>query len=139
MFKPRLAKVPFFEHLKRKELDLVAAQTDELDVPEGKVLAREGDFGHEFFVVESGTAEVTQGGEVINQLGEGDFFGEMALLDEEKRTATVTATSPMTVIVMNRADFRAMDRSQPEIHRTVCDAIAQRRGSDAAREQPQAG
>jgi CRP/FNR family transcriptional regulator, cyclic AMP receptor protein len=139
MFKPRLAQVPFFEHLKRKELELVGAQTDELDVPEGKVLAREGDFGHEFFVVKSGTAEVSRGGEVLNQIGEGDFFGEMALLDEEKRTATVTATSPMTVIVMSRSAFRALDRSQPDIHRAVCDAIERHRGRDAAREQPPVG
>ena len=130
MYKPRLAQVPFFAHLKRKELDLIATQTDELDVPEGKVLAREGDFGHEFFIVEAGTAEVSRGGEVINRLGAGDFFGEMALLDEERRTATVTATSPMTVIVMTRANFRALDRSMPEIHRTITAAIAERRGRD---------
>jgi CRP/FNR family transcriptional regulator, cyclic AMP receptor protein len=122
--------VPFFEHLKRKELEQVGRQTDEVDVPEGKVLAREGDIGQEFFVVETGTAEVSRNGEVIAELGPGDFFGEMALLEEERRTATVTATSPMTLIVMTRADFRALDRSTPEIHRTVSSAIAQRRERD---------
>ena len=69
MFRPRLSKVPFFEHLKKKDLELIGRQTDEVDVPEGKVLAREGDFGQEFFVVESGTADVSRGGEVIARLG----------------------------------------------------------------------
>jgi CRP-like cAMP-binding protein len=137
MFRPRLSKVPFFEHLKKKDLELIGRQTDEVDVPEGKVLAREGDFGQEFFVVESGTADVSRGGEVIARLGPGDFFGEMALLEEERRTATVTATSPMTLIVMTRADFRALDRSMPDIHQKVHDAIAERR--DHGRQEPSIG
>jgi CRP-like cAMP-binding protein len=127
MYKARLKDVPFFGQLSKKELEKIAQQTDEVDVPAGKVLAREGDIGHEFFVIEEGTAEVTKGGERIGQLGPGDFFGEIALLEEDRRTATVTATSPMTLIVMTRASFRAIDRSMPAVHRTVHEAIAARR------------
>jgi CRP/FNR family transcriptional regulator, cyclic AMP receptor protein len=126
MIKERLKDVPFFSSLSKKELSAVAQQTDELDVPPGKALAQEGDFGHEFFVIESGTADVTRGGEHVAELGPGDFFGEMALLDADRRNATVTASSPMTVIVMTRASFRALDSHEPGIHEAVAREIAKR-------------
>jgi CRP-like cAMP-binding protein len=119
MQRDHLKQVPFFAGLPKKELDLLARQTDDLDVAPGKVLAREGDFGDEFFVIESGSAEVTRGGEQLRELGAGDFFGELALLDEDRRTATVTATSPMEVIVMTRSNFRALDREMPDVHASV--------------------
>jgi len=125
----RLKDVPFFHDMSKKDLAVLAQQTDELDVPAGKVLAREGDFGHEFFVIETGTADVERGGKRIGQLGAGDFFGEMALLEEDRRTATVTATSPMTVVVMTRSSFRTLDRSMPAVHATVTQAIADRHAS----------
>jgi len=127
MYHARLKDVPFFSSMSKKELAAVAQQTDEIDVPAGKVLAREGDFGQEFFIIDSGTADVSRGGERIGQLGAGDFFGEMALLDEERRTATVTATSPMSLIVMTRSSFRTLDRTMPKVHATVAKAIADRR------------
>jgi|tagenome__1003787_1003787.scaffolds.fasta_scaffold20829863_2 CRP-like cAMP-binding protein len=127
MQKSRLKDVPFFSSISKRDLATVAQQTDELDVPEGKALAREGELGHEFFVIESGTADVVRDGERIAALGPGDFFGEMALLEADRRNATVTATSPMEVIVMTRASFRALDRSMPGVHATVAKAIAERR------------
>ena len=127
MYKSRLHDVPFFSGLKKGDLELIAQQTDELDVPAGKVLAREGEIGQEFFVIETGTAEVTRAGETVGTLGPGDFFGEMALLEEERRTATVTELSPMTLIVMTRSSFRALDASMPSIHAAVRHAIEQRR------------
>jgi len=126
MIKERLKDVPFFSSLSKKELKAVSQQTDELDVPEGKALAEEGDFGHEFFVIESGTAEVTRSGEHVADLGPGDFFGEMALLDADRRNATVRATSPMTVIVMTRQSFRALDSHEPGIHDAVAKEISKR-------------
>ena len=131
MIKARLKSVPFFASMKKKELEALSRQTDELDVPAGKVLAREGDFGHEFFVIESGTADVIRGGEKIAELGPGDFFGEMALLGEERRNATVTASSPMELVVMTRADFRALDASMPDVHATVARAIEARHAPTA--------
>ena len=123
MQRDRLKQVPFFSGLPKDELKLLAQQTDEIDVPAGKVLAREGDFGHEFFVIESGTAAVTRNGESIRELGAGDFFGELALLDEDRRTATVTATSPMELVVMTRQSFRALDQAMPKVHASVVEAI----------------
>jgi CRP/FNR family cyclic AMP-dependent transcriptional regulator len=124
-----LRAVPFFSELSKKDLAVVAQQTDEIDVDTGKVLAREGDFGDEFFVIESGTADVTVDGERIAELGPGDFFGEMALLEADRRNATVTATSPMRLIVMTRSSFRALDRSLPQVHKAVGEAIAERRAA----------
>ncbi len=132
MLEARLKDVPFFSSLTRKELAFVAQQTDELDVPAGKVLAKEGDLGREFFVIESGTAEVTKDGEHIAEMGPGDFFGEIALVAEERRTATVTSTSPMLLIVMSRASFRAIDRMLPEVHARVAKAIEDRRARTAS-------
>jgi CRP-like cAMP-binding protein len=127
MLDKQLKDVPFFNSLSKSELHAIANQTDEVDVAEGKVLTRQGDFGHEFFVIEKGTAAVTRDGAPVADLGPGDFFGEMALLDEDRRTATVTATSPMTVIIMTRASFRDLDRSMPQVHATVREAIESRR------------
>jgi CRP/FNR family transcriptional regulator, cyclic AMP receptor protein len=127
----RLKSVPFFSGMSKGELAAIAQQTDEVDVPAGKVLAREGDFGDEFFMIDAGTAEVTRGGEAIAELGAGDFFGEMALLEEDRRTATVTAKTPMSLIVMTRSNFRALDRAQPAVHATVAKAIAERHAPTA--------
>jgi CRP/FNR family transcriptional regulator, cyclic AMP receptor protein len=122
----RLKGVPFFSGMSKRELAAIGQQTDQVEVPEGKVLAREGDFGDEFFIIDAGTAAVTRGGETLAELGPGDFFGEMALLEEDRRTATVTAKTDMSLIVMTRASFRALVRDQPDVHATVAEAIAQR-------------
>jgi CRP-like cAMP-binding protein len=132
MQQARLKDVPFFHDMSKKELGLLAQQTDEIDVPAGKALAREGEFGEEFFVIDSGTAEVTRNGEHVADLQAGDFFGELALVDTDRRTATVTATSPMSLIVMTRASFRALDRAVPEVHATVMRAIEARHAHDSA-------
>jgi CRP/FNR family cyclic AMP-dependent transcriptional regulator len=127
MNQARLKDVPFFSKLKKKELELIGRQADEIDVPAGKVLAKQGDLGDEFFVIESGTAEVARDGERINELGPGDFFGEMALLEADRRNATVTATTPMALIVMTRSSFRGIDKAMPHVHKAVQEAIEQRR------------
>ena len=132
MLRAELKDVPFFSSLSKRDLTTVAQQMEEIDIPEGKELVREGDFGHEFFLIVDGTAEVVRGGERIAERGPGDFFGEMALLDEERRTATVTATSPMRALVMTRQSFRALDQSAPGIHATVAEAIEARRAATPA-------
>ena len=131
MYEVRLSDVPIFSSLKKKELELIARQADEIDVPAGKVLAQQGEFGDQFFVIEQGSAEVVRDGDRVGELGPGDFFGEMALLDEDRRTATVTATSSMTLIVMTRASFRAVESAMPHVHSVVRAAIEQRRAQPA--------
>ena len=129
MLQAQLKDVPFFSSLSKRELSTVAQNTDELDIAEGQVLAREGEFGHEFFVIVEGSAEVRRGGAHVADLGPGDFFGEMALLGEERRTATVTATSPMRVIVMTGQHLRGIDRDMPAVHAKIVEAIQARRAA----------
>jgi CRP-like cAMP-binding protein len=127
MFEAQLRDVPFFKGLSKRELATVAQQIDEVDVEAGAVIAREGDFGHEFFVIRDGTAEVLRGDAPIAELGPGEFFGEMALIEADRRNATVKAISPMQLLVMTRSSFRAVDRTMPQIHAAVAEAINQRR------------
>jgi CRP-like cAMP-binding protein len=129
MLRDQLKDVPFFSSLSKRELTDVARHTDELDVAQGKRLAREGDFGHEFFVIVDGTADVVRGDARLAELGPGDFFGEMALVGEERRMATVTATSPTRVLVMTRESFRAIDRTMPTVHARIVEAIEARRAA----------
>jgi CRP-like cAMP-binding protein len=122
----RLKEVPFFSSLNRHELEFIAQSTDEVDVSEGEVLAREGHTGQEFFVILEGRVAVRRGDEQLAELGPGDFFGEMALLGDHPRNATVTATAPGRVGVMTRQAFRSVDRSMPTVHARICDAIRAR-------------
>ena len=115
----RLDGVRLFSGLSKKELGQLAQHMDELTVREGEELATEGRFAHEFFVIEDGVAEVLKDGERIAELGPGDFFGEIGLLETERRTANVVATSPMRLIVMFGREFKAMEREMP----TVADRI----------------
>lgn len=126
----RLQSVPLFEGLSKKELERLSRGMDEVDLAEGKELAREGTFAYEFFVIEEGTANVTREGRPVRELGPGDFFGEIALLEAERRTATVTTTSPMRAIVMTGRDFQAMDREQPQIAEKVRAKVEERLAAD---------
>jgi CRP/FNR family transcriptional regulator, cyclic AMP receptor protein len=122
----RLKAVPFFSGMSKSELATVAQQTDEVDVPAGKVLTREGDFGEEFFLIDAGTAQVTRGGEPIAELGPGDFFGEMALVGDTRRNASVVAKSALTVVVMTAQAFRQTARELPEVADKIRAAIEER-------------
>ena len=115
----RLKSIPLFAGLGRAELDALGQCADEVDVSDGEQLVEEGDFGHEFFAIESGSAEVRHGDDLLASLGPGDFFGEQALSGDARRSATVVATSPMTAVVMTRSAFRQMRRDHP----VVCDRI----------------
>jgi CRP-like cAMP-binding protein len=95
-----LRSVWLFERCSNKELSAIQEIATPLDVPAGKTLTNEGEVGVEFFVIVAGKAEASRGGNAIGTLGEGSFFGEMALLDRKPRTATVTTTEPSTVLVI---------------------------------------
>jgi CRP/FNR family transcriptional regulator, cyclic AMP receptor protein len=122
----RLEAVGLFASLGKKELERLAQWTDEVSVKEGEELATEGHFAHEFFVIEDGEAEVLQGGSRIAELGPGDFFGEIALLETERRTATVVAATPMRVIVMFQREFKQMEQEMPAVADRVRSAIRAR-------------
>jgi CRP/FNR family transcriptional regulator, cyclic AMP receptor protein len=112
----RLKSIPLFEQLPKGDLDRLARWTDEVEVPAGARLTRQEGFAHEFAIIEDGAATVYQNGEKINDLGPGDFFGEIGLLDETaRRTADVVASTPMRLIVMFGRDFRQMEREMPAV------------------------
>ncbi len=121
-----IRKVPLFSELKKRDLEDVAHIADEIDLPAGKTMAKEGDRGREFFVLLEGEASVTRGNSRINLMTKGDFFGEIALVTKMPRTATVTATSDVTVLVITERDFSALIKRSPEIGRGVAHALAQR-------------
>jgi CRP-like cAMP-binding protein len=121
-----LKRVPLFSKLDKKALDDVAHIADEIDLPAGKVMATEGDRGREFFVLLKGEADVTRGGQKINTMKEGDFFGEIALVTKMPRTATVTATSDVDVLVITERAFDNLLKKSPTIGRGVAEALAER-------------
>ena len=125
-----MRKVPLFSKLKGKTLQEVASIADEIDFPKGKELARQGDRGREFFVVLDGEAEVRKDGRRVNTLGKGDFFGEIALVTELPRTATVTATEPMRALVITERDFNALMKRSPEVSRCIVEALGERLAPD---------
>ena len=126
-----LAKAPLFAALSRQELGELAKATEDLEVEEGKTLTREGDLGREFFVIVDGDVSVTQDGNEIRRLGPGDFFGEIALIyDNARRTATVTASSPLRFFVLTRQSFRSLLEHQPEIEEKVMAALEERLAAD---------
>ena len=121
---------PLFANCSKRELEEIAHIADEIDLNQGKEMTRQGSPGREFFVLLEGEAEVTKDGEVINQLSGGDFFGEIALVSDSPRTATVTATSPVRALVITDRDFRHLMKDQPEIQNKVLSALAARLAPD---------
>ncbi len=121
-----LRRAPLFEGLSKKELVELARVTEDLEIPAGDVLCREGDIGQEFFVIVEGETEVTRKGKRVAARGGGDFVGEIALLEETTRMATVTAKTPLRVFVLTRPDFRHLVRENPSVEQKVMRALARR-------------
>ncbi len=115
----RLSEVPLFAGLSKREREQVARWADEIDEPSGYLLCNQGNFAHEFFVLLEGTVQVRKDGVHLTDLGPGDFFGEIALVAQDRRTASVMATTPVRAIVMHARDFGAMRTQMPG----VCDRI----------------
>ena len=125
-----LRKVPLFSRCSRHSLEDIAAIADEIDLPDGRELTREGDRGREFFVLVEGEVDVTKDGEHVRTLSAGDFFGEIALISDEPRTATVTAKGPIRALVITDRAFRALVERSPGIDAEVRDAAAERTAAD---------
>ena len=121
-----LGRCPFFAGLSRSELVSLAKATEDMEVDAGRALTREGESGREFFVIVDGEVSVTKDGSELRKLGPGDFFGEIALLEDRPRTATVTATTPLRFFVLTRQSFRSLLAHQPEIEGKVTKALEER-------------
>jgi CRP-like cAMP-binding protein len=119
-----LSKVPLFAGLGERELAQVGQLADEVTVRPGKVLAKEGASGHEFFVILDGTIDISKAGERVNTMGPGEFFGELALIGKVPRTATATAATPATLLVVGHREFNSLLASQPAIQDKIMRAVA---------------
>ena len=123
----RLKSLPLFKDVPDEELAQIAGFAQEVNVEEGRELVREGDFSYEFMAIEEGEAEVTREGRHVADLGPGDFFGEMGLLEKTLRNATVTAKSPMKLVTLTGWDMKRMERHIPEAIERVRATLEERR------------
>lgn len=121
-----LSKVNLFSLCTKKELQLIGQLTDQLDVTPGDALTKEGEPGREFYVIAEGKAKVTLNGKELATLGPGDFFGEMAIVDQGPRSATVTAETPLRVYMVDHQPFWTMVAEAPSVAQSVMRALAQR-------------
>ena len=125
MDKSRLTAIPLFANLDDHDLQVIATFANETSVSEGDTLVREGDFSYELMAIEDGTAEVRHGGQAIATLGPGDFFGEVGVLQNEMRNATIVATSPMRLITLTTWELKRM-RNMPGVMDKINETIAAR-------------
>jgi CRP-like cAMP-binding protein len=125
-----IKRVPLFSKLSKTRLKEVASIADEIDLPQGKNLTREGERGREFFVLIEGGAEVRKGERRVNTLGPGDFLGEISLITKVPRTATVTTSEPTRLLVITDRAFAQLLRDSPEISQGVLEAVGERLSSE---------
>jgi CRP-like cAMP-binding protein len=121
-----LTQVSLFSGCTRDELRKLSRRTTDIPIAEGHILVKEGDRGLEFFVIVSGRAKVSRKGETVGELGPGDFFGELSLLIDADRNATVTALTPMEAIVLSRREFEAALADAPRMTRKIMSGMARR-------------
>jgi CRP/FNR family transcriptional regulator, cyclic AMP receptor protein len=121
-----LSKAPLFEGLSKKELTQLARVSEDMEIPEGTTLTKEGEIGHEFFVILEGETQIKRKGRSLGTRGAGDFIGEIALLEQTPRTATVTAKTSLRVFVLTSKDFHHLLEENPNVERKVLRALAKR-------------
>jgi CRP/FNR family transcriptional regulator, cyclic AMP receptor protein len=125
----RLKAIPLFSGFSEDDLKKLAPFADETSIGEGETIVREGDYSYDLMIIEEGTAEVRHDGEKIAELGPGDFFGEMGVLERDRRNADVVATSPMRLISLKTYDVKRMERTLPDAVQKLRDVVAQRRNA----------
>ena len=121
-----LKRVPLFAGLGRKEIQEIGRLAEEIDVPAGRVLMREGQTGQEFFVIVEGNVLIERGGRALRTLGAGDFLGEIALVDDGPRTATATVETNAALLVLAHREFHSLMDQFPSVRTAVLQALAMR-------------
>lgn len=125
-FTDHLAKVPLFAACSKKDLQHVAKRAEDVKVDAGKVIVSEGSAGAEFFVILEGEASITRHGQEVARVGPGDFFGDLALLDRAPRNATITALTPMELVVLGQREFSALIDEVPGFAHKLMAGLARR-------------
>jgi len=125
-----LKRVPLFSGCSKVELRELAVVADELQLQGGAILTKEGSTGREFFVLVDGTVRITKAGRKLTELGAGDWFGEIALVTGGVRTATVTAATPVRVLVLSDRAFRHVVKEMPSIALKVLASLGERLSAD---------
>jgi CRP-like cAMP-binding protein len=125
----KLNGVPLFDNLPDDVRERFAVWVSEIEVPEGQHLADEGEYAYDLFIIEDGKAEVIQDGKTVAELGPGEFFGEMGVLERAPRNATVVAETPMTLLTLSSWDVKRLESKAPEAIKQLQDVIEQRRKS----------
>jgi len=130
----RLRAIPLFAALSTTELAAISAVAGELEIDEGVEIATEGDFGHAFFAIEEGEADVLQADRPIARMSRGDVFGEIALLSSGRRTASVVAVTPMSLISLFKTDVWRLERDAPAVAEALRATVQERlaRSAEAA-------
>ena len=121
-----LRRVPLFAGCGRDALRRIGQLADEVDVPDGYTLMRQGDLAQEFFLIVDGTVRIEREGRAIASLGPGEFLGEIGLIDEGRRSASATAEGPAKLLVITHQGFHSLLDSSPGIHLEVLKALAAR-------------
>jgi CRP-like cAMP-binding protein len=127
MDEAQLRHIELFDGLSRKQRRLLAMRIDEIDVEAGRVICGKGERADEFFVIEKGTARVVRDEQYLDELGPGDFFGEMGLLEDEPRNADVIAETPLTLMVLSGPALKELEREYPRLARKLSRKVEQRR------------
>ena len=128
----RLKSIPLFQSVSDEDLEQIAPFAEETQVGEGTELVREGDFSYQFFAIEEGTAQVLRGDEHVADLGPGDFFGEIGLLEKDRRNATVIAKSDMRLVTLSGWDLKRMEKSMPDAVERVRSVMQERQPGEAS-------
>ena len=125
----RLKSLPLFESVSDEDLQKISPFVSEVSVSEGKHLVEEGDYAYEFMAIEEGRAEVRRGDQILAELGPGDFFGEMGLIDSDRRNATVTAKTPLRLITLDRWDMKRLEKAIPTAVERIREVVEKRRNA----------
>jgi CRP/FNR family cyclic AMP-dependent transcriptional regulator len=122
----QLKRIPIFADVPDEDLSVITTFATTEEVPEGKVVVREGDYANALMAIEDGTARVTRDGETVGELGPGDIFGEIGLIEKERRTASVEATSRLRLIKIEHWELQRMKKKLPEVYEKVANLAAER-------------
>lgn len=126
----QLKRIPLFSDAPDDQLKQVAAFAQTKEVSEGETIIDEGGFSRELLAIEEGTAEVSRDGKKLTDLGPGDVFGEVGMLDDDMRTATVKATSRMKLISLGHFEVKRLKKDAPEVYEAIEKLVEERKGND---------